>query len=140
MAEEMSLNGFLGQNTRLRFHLVSNDAITRDGFHVDDLKVTITGEGPTSINTSVAEPGLLAVHPSPADDWTVVHFAHSAAANDGMLMIHDPRGAIVRAIVIKGGEGRVILDTSVLSPGVYQISLFTEEIRTRSSKLVVVHR
>ncbi|MBK7269122.1 MAG: immune inhibitor A [Flavobacteriales bacterium] len=140
VAEEMSLNGFLGQNTRLRFHLVSNDVITRDGFQLDDHEGHHHRKGPTSINTSVDKPGLLAVHPSPADGWTVVHFAHRAAANDGMLMIHDPRGAIVRAIVIKGGEGRVILDTSDLSPGVYQISLFTEEIRTRSSKLVVVHR
>ncbi|MBK9075425.1 MAG: hypothetical protein IPL77_10680 [Flavobacteriales bacterium] len=91
VAEEMSLNVSSVKNTRLRFHLVSNDAITRDGFHVDDLKVTITGEGPTSVDTSVDKPGLLAVHPSPADYSGRSSTGTMLPANYGILMIHDAR-------------------------------------------------
>ncbi|MBK8338659.1 MAG: immune inhibitor A [Flavobacteriales bacterium] len=139
VAEEMSLNGFIGQNTWLRFHLFSNDQIMRDGFHLDDLKVTITGEGPTSISAPDAAPEFLTLQPSPADAGTVVHFAYGSGATNTMLVMHDARGAVLRAVPLTANSGFVRLDTSTLPPGVYQVTLLANGLRIRSSKLVIVH-
>jgi hypothetical protein len=137
--EEMDLSSFLGEQILLRFQLVSDNWITRDGFYFDDLLVTIAESGTTAIEDPTASAPSFTLQPNPASDHAWITWKEGQPVG-GTVLLHDALGGLVREVPVAGWQGSLRLDTSDLPPGVYLLNMMADGRRSGTQRLVVMGR
>jgi carboxypeptidase T len=135
--EEMSLNAFLGGPLLIRFLLISDDGVTRDGFHFDDLRITVTGAGSTAIQHMGTALPVLGLSPNPSADHTLIRYTLPAQSKLATIIIRNALGELVRSIPITAAQGSVVLNTGDLAAGIYTCSLVVPEGGIATSRLIV---
>ncbi len=134
--EEIPLTGFLGEELRLRFRMVSDENVERDGFYFDDLRVVKTA----AIGTGLDElaPVQLVLAPNPATDYTWITWT-GAQLGSGHLVIRDALGATVHEGRPGSVQGSIRVDTAKLPAGVYLVH-FSDDLSTAPAMRLVVTR
>lgn len=135
--EVMDLGAFLGGPVLLRFQLVSDGFVNADGFYVDDLRITVTGENTTGLVPLLADGVGLRFAPNPAGDHTLVEFTLPAKGAQADLRVFDAMGALVKEVPLQAGAGRVILSTAELPSGVYPCTFRVNGVAVAHRRLVV---
>ncbi len=135
--EEMSLEDYIGGSVRLRIRLVSDEATTYDGFYFDDLLVTSTNFGSSTLQEQ-AVPTLLPPQPNPATDHVWLNYALPIGARDARLLIYSAVGSLVRTSAIEDRHGSSVLSVSDLPPGVYHVGVSVAGAASGLQKLVVM--
>jgi len=135
--EEMNLNAFLGGSVLIRFQLISDDAVDRDGFYFDDLRVTVTGSGITGISSVGGMSPTLGLSPNPSADHTLIRFTLPQQSAAATINIRNALGELVRSISVRAAQGSIILQTADLAAGIYTCSLVVPEGGIATSRLIV---
>lgn len=65
--EEINLNQYIGESILLRFQLVTNESVIKDGFYFDDLKVNIVESG--FLDVSSSENIKFNIFPNPVQEY-----------------------------------------------------------------------
>ena len=136
--EEMDLGDFVGQETWLRFRMVSYDFYQDDGFYMDDLELVITGSVISGVEAAGAGSSAFTIAPNPAMDNTWLQWCMAGVAAGGQLLIHDALGCSVVSVPLASAQGSLRLDLSRLAPGIYTCSMATEGVSGAQVRLVVV--
>jgi len=80
------------------------------------------------------------IYPNPADGivYISIHSVHSAKAN---LKLYDPIGRYCKTqeVTLQSGENRLPIRTENLPPGIYQVMIISNDMRTTKS-LIIQHR
>ena len=138
VAESMDLGAFIGGPVWIRFRMATDQGGSRDGFYFDDLQVVTVLSDPTRVSSPSAAIDMLESQPNPADASTMVRFTISTS-EQARLVVHNGQGAIVRSVSLTGAQGRILLDTSDLAPGVYHYGLVSAQGASPLKRLVVMH-
>lgn len=123
--EEMVLDDFLGGPLFLRFELVSDEQVERDGFYVDDLELLAVLD-PTS---GMADPGNGSgprLFPNPASGscqlaWPGWHAGLAAGAAGCQVQVVDPLGRVVRTQAWPSPAAALLLEVDPLAAGAYTV-------------------
>lgn len=117
--ERMDLADFVGGPFYLKFRLNSDAQGEYDGFYLDDVEVTITGDLWTGINESTTSGATAQCHPSPAATSTTVYWALPVHADDAQWQLVDGHGAVVLSRFVQGRAGRLDVSVGHLASGLY---------------------
>jgi len=136
VAEEVSLEPFLGEQIYLRFRLTADSYVTGDGFYWDDMSVTIidlyTGTDEQGPDTKASVYGPM---PNPASK--AVSFICASEASAGLnLVVFNASGQKV-AEQNMPSSGRFTLDVDHWNSGIYFFQVKADGIIQKSGKLLV---
>lgn len=130
--EEMNLSNYLGQTVKFRFQIVSDQYVTDDGFYFDDLEVSVMNQSSQSVEeTNVALRG----YPNPAKDIFTISFDNNVGSGD--LMITNNLGEVVLVNKLNGQSGKVQLDLTSFSSGIYFYQIRNGESSSVVRKMIV---
>ncbi|MDI9310661.1 MAG: M14 family zinc carboxypeptidase [Limnohabitans sp.] len=115
--ESINLSDYLGQNILVRFRLKSNASNVKDGFYLDDLKVTIIPTAPLS--TSDVAFNNLTISPNPASDSIEI----SSITDIKNYRIIDMNGKIIREDELNSKS----INVSTISEGIYLFEVSKEK-------------
>lgn len=131
--ERVDLSAYLGQNIRLGFLIVSDNAVEYDGFYFDDVLVRVIDTASTSVTQISAQSGFT-VFPNPAAGvFTVVKDDSHA---EGVLKIAGVLGETVLTRAVSRGEKEIQVDMHALPGGVYFVELRVGR-HTQRTKLIL---
>lgn len=117
--EEISLSDYIGQSISVRFRLLTDGAVTQDGFYFDDFKVNVLEASTLSVsNEKISSFGI---YPNPTHDVLYINTQNKAYA----VKVYNMVGQLV--ISKPNNDGMQILDVNALSNGVYLIELQSED-------------
>ena len=117
--EIIDLSGYLGQNIKLRFHLVSDGGTNYDGLYFDDINVQKIVSAQNSISQISNLNTSISVYPNPnngnfiIDTKTEVH-----------CIMYDVNGV---EVLNQKVTGKTNIETYNLSSGVYNLSIISNE-------------
>jgi hypothetical protein len=135
----MDLSAFIGQSVSLRFELLSDGAVERDGIYIDDVLVYYHDTtAVSSVRPVVRAEGAWQVWPNPANGQTAVYW--SEQHDDGSLFLVDATGKTVRRWVVEKTQDRVPLALNGLPEGVYTVVFFSNSGTVETQRLVVGRR
>ena len=126
--EEIDLSDYLGEMIKFRFQLVSDDAVTADGFYFDELKVQKLTSNTTNIKEFVN--ANFEIYPNPSHDFISIHANNSTQFN---LTIFDINGKKLYSKDIHSNYKNLNINT--LTKGIYFITLKTN-ILTKTFKFI----
>lgn len=116
VAEEMSLNDYLGERMKLRLYIFSDQGVTADGFYFDQLELKTLRNIPVSTRPTALDERL-DIYPNPvAGELTI---ASDLAGYD--LVLRDALGRTLRTVRNLRGTERLSL--SDLIPGIYLVTI-----------------
>jgi len=136
--EQIDLSDYLGQTIELRFAMVSDQAVTGDGFYADDIEVVAmvsNGIEETQSFSAMVEQNM----PNPANEYTVVNYSLPAGKQSATLLVYDGLGQLVMEQSISGTEKYVRLNTAQLSEGIYLYTIRSGNQQMGARRLTVVH-
>jgi hypothetical protein len=92
-------------------------------------------------NSNITGMGALSQNnPNPAKGTTRIGYSVPSGANRAQLLLTDKLGRLVKTIpVAPAAAGTAVLNTSLLSSGVYNYSLVVDGKTVETKKMVVVH-
>lgn len=125
--DEISLDDYAGQTIRVRFRLISDGAVTYDGFYFDDFKVNILQN--SVLATADAKLSPFRIYPNPAESALNVNTIKSNYS----VAIFNSIGQLVFSK--SSNDGLQTFDVSSLSQGVYLIQLKANDF-TETQKFV----
>jgi hypothetical protein len=131
--ERIDLAGYLGQNIKLRFTLVSDGGVEYDGFYYDDITVKIVDTSATSLGQQEGTMNFQVI-PNPNSGTCVLMFSEDPGASCQVTIL-DILGRKIYEVKAERGSRSIALD-SHLPPGTYFIST-TLQGRTIHRKMVV---
>lgn len=115
--EEMELNDFVGQGILLRFRLISDNAVTYNGFFFDDLKVEIIPDSITGIRAAPLE-NSLSLYPNPArNNFVILTDGAETNSREIKLTIIDVFGNEILKSEIRNSPSEIYC--GFLPPGIY---------------------
>jgi hypothetical protein len=79
------------------------------------------------------------IFPNPAGALATIEYSLPASAKSGKLVIYNILGSISKEVILSRQEGRVEINTSQLSPGVYFYSLELDGVKQSTKRLVIRH-
>ena len=135
--EEIRLDDYVGGFLHLRIRLTSDQGVSYDGFHWDDLIITATGLGPASIEGHEVQ--LLHAGPNPANESTWITFDLPSSARETQFQLFDPVGSLVRSVDLSSYRGSFQLHTADLAAGLYTFTIRTAGRTLPAQKLIVAH-
>lgn len=117
--EEISLSQYVGQTIRVRFRLLSDNAMGYDGFYFDDFKVNLLQD--SVLGTDGAQVSAFRIYPNPASD--VLHI--NTTKDQYAVKIYNMVGQLVYS---KTDHFRSAdIDVSNLNSGAYIIELQSDD-------------
>ncbi len=117
VAEEISLSDYLGEEVMIRFRLVSDVGLRREGFFLDRFQLTTLSNAPTTATGNPDLAGALSVFPTPATDRLQLQ---TALTNYGVRLLTLTGRPVLDPGVVSGNRS---LDVSRLPAGIYLLDL-----------------
>ncbi len=111
--EYISLQEWVGKPIQVYFQFVSNDAITGDGYYLDDIKIYANG----NTNASIQDINKLA-KPYPNPSNTTIRIPYSITQKQ-TLEITDIQGKLVSSYAIHPDSNTLEIDVHTLANGLY---------------------
>ncbi|QQR86760.1 MAG: immune inhibitor A [Flavobacteriales bacterium] len=136
--ERMALDDFIGGPLYLNFRLRSEDQIEYDGFYLDDVVVTITGDVWTGVEQVATSGASAQCHPSPATTSATVFWALPEHPEDAQWQLVDGRGAVVLAHSVLGRSGRLDVSVGHLASGLYSYRLVSNGLVRAHGRLSIL--
>lgn len=143
--EEIDLSAFADQNIRLKFTLVSDQGVTKDGYYFDDVKITMIDR---TVNTSnIANQSEQAYmsegYPNPAREQVKYRysFENNAIAGAGKraaFVLSDLGGRKLYEQPINAEAGEITLNTGAYKAGTYVCSLVLDNTIVSVKRLVII--
>lgn len=124
--ERMVMDDFIGGPLYLNFRLRSDNQIEYDGFYLDDVLVTITGDVWTGVAERTTGGASAHCHPSPAITNTTLVWTLPRYSPDAQWQLLDGRGAVVLARPVQGRAGRTDVPLGHLASGLYTYRLVAD--------------
>jgi carboxypeptidase T len=145
LEEELDLMPFKGKSVNWRLTFKTNNDITYEGFHFDDMVLDIftpSGGGRTGgVDKKVFV--LSQNYPNPATNWTTIELGSEVAKwQSPQLVVTDVLGRIVfKKMVSLKDDPKIRLTTEGWASGVYFYFLETEKgvMQSKTQRLVVGH-
>lgn len=124
--EEIDLSDYLGQNILIRFLLVSDGGLERDGFYFDDLKVNIVD---AALGTSEYITNNFELYPNPVHDklyinTNLTNYSYRLYTIQGQLLLEQ-----------KNKSNLSVIDYAQLASGMYLIDI-EQEGKRKTFKIV----
>ena len=119
--EEINLGKFVGKQISFRFVLVSDGAVTEDGYYFDDFEIKVVSET-TDIPYEYMEKKelqLFNAFPNPTSNIVKIQYHLCHNQSQTLLEIIDILGNIVHSQTVYNSERLAIIDISDYSNGVY---------------------
>jgi len=129
--ECISLKSFVGEKIRLRFYFTSDQFVEEEGFYVDDIKMYGIKGAANNIEKLMENAYQLFPNPSA----TSVRISSEAKAFTGR--VYDVSGKLIQSF--SSNIGSSIVDTALLSDGLYFIQLTDKLGISETIKLVIQH-
>ncbi len=137
--EEIDLSDYLGGDLWIRFAMVSDGFVRRDGFYFDDLVVTQTVDEVLSKQTIDSNNFTLSQNsPNPASDFTQVQFSTNQVFQSARLVVYNSLGQVQHKQAIRSKEETITVDTKNWNAGLYFYQLVVDGLQTNSQRMVVV--
>lgn len=136
--ERMVLDDFIGGPLYLNFRLRSDDQLEYDGFYLDDVLVTITGDLWTGVSERTTPGASAHCHPSPATTTTTLVWALPVHTTNAQWQLMDGQGAVVLSRPLKGRAGRSDIALSHLASGFYTYRLVADGQTMAQGRLSVL--
>ena len=121
--EDIDLSDFVGYNIKLRFTLVSDSYLTKDGFFFDDLSVTKIDHSNNSITENIELGDFFISDPIPNPTNDNVYIKYSMPNNSGVFKIYNINGQLIYSKNINTKSGDIIFDVKNYEKGVYYYSI-----------------
>jgi len=130
--ENVDLSSYIGQVIQLRFLLVSDGFVQKDGFYFDNFKVITIKEG--SVATTDTEASAFSVYPNPAANSFTVKLPEMIKPS---LKVFNSFGRLVYSA--KDFESLThFVQTSSWAPGLYQYQIFAEGTPVHSGTVSLI--
>lgn len=131
--EEINLREFLGKKIKVMFQLRSNDLVNKDGFYFDDFKVGVFHL--TTGSNKATDRQQLLIYPNPARSSITLNVP-SGYPTSAQVRIFDATGKEVLSELLNPGKS--LLNTSNLTPGIYQLKISADGQAPMTSRLVIL--
>ncbi len=118
--EEIDLNDYIGEQILFRFTLVSDTAVTEDGFYFDDLSVKIIEASSSGIPAN--ELANFSIYPNPASNYLKINVP--VEGKEYQLDIISTTGQVISQHTVSNSKPRI--DLTNISKGIYFIKVFSE--------------
>jgi carboxypeptidase T len=139
--EEIDLTEYLvlGDQFRMRFVLVSDVGLERDGFYFDDVMIIATYDEVNQSNSVGEASFVVEARPNPARGYTVIEFDPGELEyNRARLVVYNGIGQPVLQQPIDGaGLRQTRLNTAALQPGIYYYRIFLDDRPMPAQRLAV---
>ncbi len=133
--EEIDLSDYIGKEILIRFRLISDNAVTADGFYFDDLEITyIVPYVPSGLENNEGIK-LINAFPNPANNLVTVNYIISENAD---LKIFDQYGKLIYVKTLNFAKQSEKIDISTLSSGTYFYYIEDINRKSKTEKLVVI--
>jgi len=86
---------------------------------------------------NTGQPPSLRVYPNPSKDYVIVEFVTEITKNS-LLVINDSYGQLIKSVQLNSCRDQLVLDTRGWSPGIYVVSLQSDDKTTESCKFSIV--
>jgi hypothetical protein len=130
--ENVDLTDYLGQNIQLRFMLVSDGFVHRDGFYFDNFKVVTIQGG--AVATQDIDAGSFSVFPNPASDHFTVKWNDLTKPS---IAVYNSLGRLVHPDV-KMYADRVNVITTQWPTGLYHYQILSDRLPVYSGTLSII--
>lgn len=136
--EEISLDDYLGTSILLRFRLVSDGGLNKDGFYFDELSVkTVTPTVGISEQTDNDKNVVLQNIPNPAESSTIINYSIKNVTNP-KLVVYTILGTQVHEEAIRENQTSTTIDVSTFANGTYFYSISGDNYTSPSHKMIVL--
>ncbi|MCK4408204.1 MAG: immune inhibitor A [Bacteroidales bacterium] len=137
--EEMNLQDYLGETVKFRFTLKSDTWVTENGFHFDDLTVSVIDVF-TSVDDLSGTPDITISNPIPNPANSTVRFNYliPEKMDDAKLAIYNSAGQQTGVYDLKKNHNNIIISVADWNPGIYYYSIISSESRIKTKKLIVI--
>ena len=130
--ENVDLSSYLGQNVQLRFLLVTDGFVHRDGFYFDNFKIITIKEG--AVATTPISSSAFNVYPNPTNSFFTVDLPELEKPS---IKVYNTLGRMVYS------TSRIeslthLIQTSSWAPGLYQYQICAEGIPVHSGTISLV--
>jgi carboxypeptidase T len=133
--EEIDLSEFLGEEILIRFRMkANNNFFTAEGFHFDDMSISIFEESVPSKVFEVADFVFSQNHPNPARDYTVIDLEKPMS---GSLHVYNVLGEKIHEQNFLEADREIIIRTESWTAGLYSYRLQIGAEWTGARKMVV---
>lgn len=138
--EQIDLTEFVGQSIAFVFELVSDEGLRRDGFYLDDLKVTLYEEDSlsTSIYPVIQSEISMAISPNPANEEVRLFLRGLAQNSDtnASLELRNALGQVVRTWPWQQNREQT-LPLNDLPKGLYFLQWIGSQQRSKATRLIL---
>lgn len=137
--EEMNLQDYLGETVKFRFTLKSDTWVTENGFHFDDLTVSVIDVF-TSVDDLSGAPDITISNPIPNPANSTVRFNYliPEKMDYAKLAIYNSAGQQTGVYDLKKNHNNIIISVADWNPGIYYYSIISSESRIKTKKLIVI--
>jgi hypothetical protein len=137
--EEVVLDNVENQDIRIRFNLVSDGAVTADGFYFDDISVNTIDMSTAWVPSNDLDPTYISDPvPNPSFQDVIISYRLPDSGYTKFIL-YDPKGNPVKQAAVRGLEGNIVFSVSGLSAGVYYYRVTGTSGSTGVKKLVIIH-
>lgn len=133
--EEIDLSDYIGKDILIRFRLISDNAVTADGFYFDDLTVTYIIPQVPSGKENTAETCLLNAFPNPAINEITVNYQIEKNAD---IKFFDHLGNIIIIQTLNKAKQSEKINISALSAGTYYYFIENSSGKSKTEKLIII--
>ena len=135
--ESIDLSGYLGQNIKLRFRLVSDGFSTGDGFYADEITVQkiINNIGIEQVTNFVS---LLQNYPNPCSSYTNIAYTIQNKNETYKLQLIDALGKPVLEEALDANASNKFLDVTSIKNGVYYYKIISQNHTSIGKPLVIM--
>jgi carboxypeptidase T len=134
--ETINLNTYLGQRVWFRFILVSDEAVTADGFYFDDFEVNVIEDSLTSLidkNDKLA----FRIIPNPSNEYFYLSGKFQSGST-AVVSIYDVYGKLVKSQTFFGNINTIKITTEELQMGTYFVRVRNGNYTSATQKLVIL--
>ncbi|MBM3403335.1 MAG: T9SS type A sorting domain-containing protein [Bacteroidetes bacterium] len=132
--EEIDLAGFIDNEIKIRFTLISDVWTVDDGFYFDDLTVTIV-ENTVGVDEPHAKIAVSEPFPNPAGEE--IQVTYSYPGDDGSLLLNDLTGKTLIKIPLDPFRQTVRIPLSNLTPGLYFYHIAGKQGNSSVRKVII---
>jgi hypothetical protein len=124
------------ENVELKKKVAEVDELKRQ---IAELKALLTHHHPNSLSVNVSAAYLEQNIPNPSRNTSIIRYHLPTSAASARLILTNSKGQLLKTINLNNrGAGQVNFDTSVLSAGVYNYSLWVEGREVDTKQLVII--
>lgn len=136
--EEISLNDYIGGSLYLQFKLVSDQAVTYDGFYFDDLSVNVISST-VDVHEKENKDKIIILQsiPNPASSSASVNFTIQNVKNP-VFTIYNVMGEVIKKETLTEKQTSISIDLSSFTNGTYFYQICGQNYRSKTMKLTVL--